>query len=261
MNRKWKNAPCLRAAGGALTLVILAALAGCASSGAVGAGRWTPLFNGRDLTGWTVKCTPADREKKFWRVEDGTIVADSLGRTGHDYVWLVTDRQYADFVLRLRFQAYRESPGNSGVQVRSRYDDGASWLAGPQIDIHPPGPWRTGMIWDETRSVNRWLYPPVPKGQWVDPSMAKPDLIFHYADQGPGWNVLEITAVGTRITVVLNGITVTDYDGAGVLDDEVHRAQNVGMKGHIALQIHRGDQLRIRYQDIVVRECGAPSGP
>ena len=39
----------------------------------------TTLFNGKDLTGWTVKCVPADRDKEFWRVEDGTILADSLG--------------------------------------------------------------------------------------------------------------------------------------------------------------------------------------
>jgi hypothetical protein len=260
MNRRWDKGRSLRAVAHAIALVIPAVLAGCASSDG-GEGRWTPLFNGRDLAGWTVKCKPADRDKGFWRVEEGAIVADSLGRKGHDYVWLVTDREYSDFTLRLRFQAFRESPGNSGVQVRSRYDDGAGWLDGPQIDINPPGPWRTGMVWDETRQVNRWLYPAVPKGQWVDPSMADPNLVFHYADEGPGWNVLEITAVGTRITASLNDITVTDYDGAGLLDDDVHRQRNVGLKGHIALQIHRGDQLKIRYKDLAIREHRSSSTP
>lgn len=240
--------------------VALVVLAGCGSSH-VGEGRWVSLFNGRDLTGWTVKCKPADSEKGFWKVEAGAIVADSIGRTGHDYVWLVSDREYSDFVLRLRFQAYRDSPGNSGVQVRSRYDDGAGWLDGPQIDINPPGPWRTGMIWDETRQVNRWLFPAVPKGQWVDPNMANPDLVFHYADEDPAWNAMEITAVGTRITVSLNGVVLTDYDGVGVLHDEVHRTRYVGMRGHIALQIHRGDQVRICFKDIAIREQVSPPMP
>ncbi len=124
---------------------LVAGAAGCASDRAA-TDPWQSLFNDRDLTGWTVKCKPADREKAFWRVEDGCIVADSMGQTGHDYVWLVTDTEYSDFVLRLRFQAYRDNPGNSGVQIRSRYDDPAGWLDGPQIDINPPGPWRTGMI-------------------------------------------------------------------------------------------------------------------
>jgi len=229
--------------------------AGCTSGGVPVHGTdYVTLFNGKDLTGWTVKCVPADSDEQFWRVEDGTILADSMGRKEHDYVWLLTHRQYRDFILRLRFQVYRDSPGNSGVQIRSRYDDRAGWLDGPQVDINPPGPWRTGMIWDETRGVKRWLYPDVPKGQWVDPSMANPDLVFYYSDEGPGWNDLEITAVGTRLTGHLNGIKVMDYNGNGVLDDEVHKTRNVGMMGHIALQIHRNDELRIRFKDIHIRD-------
>ena len=235
-------------------LVVLTVVAGCSSSASVEARQWQPLFNGEDLAGWTVQCKPADEGKDFWRVENGSILADSIGHKGHDYVWLVTDREYSDFVLRLRFQAYRDSPGNSGVQIRSRYDEEAGWLDGPQIDINPPGPWRTGMIWDETRGSNRWLHPNVPRGEWVDPSMANPDLVFYHADEGPGWNLLEIKAVGTEITAVLNGITVTQDDGAGVLDDALHQSHNVGLKAHIALQIHKGDQLRIRFKDIVVKE-------
>jgi hypothetical protein len=236
----------------AVTLALLPA--GCSvRSPAVGSG-WKPLFNGEDLSGWTVKAPPADRDKGFWRVDDGTILADSLDHKGHDYVWLVTNREYADFALRLKFQAYRESPGNSGVQIRSRYDDEARWLDGPQIDINPPGPWRTGMIWDETRGSKRWLYPDVPKGEWVDASMAPGGLKFYYADDEPAWNTLEIRAVGSNVQAWLNGTLVTQYTGAGVLDDSVHRVRNVGRTGHIALQIHRNDQLRIRFKDLYVRE-------
>ncbi|MDY0355882.1 MAG: DUF1080 domain-containing protein [Sedimentisphaerales bacterium] len=243
-----------------LSVLLLAAIPVLSGCGGVGttAGTWEPLFNGTDLTGWTVKCRPADRDNEFWKVDDGSLLADSMDHEGHDYVWLVTDREYADFALRLRFQAYRDSPGNSGIQIRSRYDDEAGWLDGPQIDIHPPGPWRTGMIWDETRGVGRWLYPDRPQGQWVNPTMANPDMVFYYADEGPGWNTLEIRAVGPRIIVLLNGVIVTDCDGSGILDDSVHQGHDVGLKGHIALQIHKADRLRIRFKDIVIRELAAP---
>jgi hypothetical protein len=220
-------------------------------------GVYRPFFNGKDLAGWSVKCRAADREKAFWKVVDGVIEADSLADKKHDYVWLMTDEEFGDFALRLKFQAFRESPGNSGVQIRSRYDeaDGGGWLSGPQIDIHPPGPWRTGMIWDETRGNQRWIYPTsVPKGKWVSEDMAPKGLKFHYSGDDPAWNTFEITCVGTRVKAVLNGVTVTDYDGAGVLDDETHRARRVGMKGHIALQIHTGDALKIRYKDIEVKD-------
>jgi hypothetical protein len=215
---------------------------------------WTPLFNGTDLSGWTVKCKPADREKGFWRVEQGAIVAHSMGQKGHNYVWLVSDREHADFALRLKFQAYKRSPGNSGVQIRSRYDDTAGWLDGPQIDIHPPQPWRTGMMWDETRGVQRWIFPDVPKGKWVDESMSVPARVFRHGDAEDLWNEMEVTAKGLRVTAVLNGVTITDLRGEGILDDEAHRKRNVGVKGHIALQIHSGDQLEIRFKDLALRE-------
>ncbi len=219
------------------------------------------LFNGRDLTGWVVKCKPADATQTWWRAEDGALVANSLGRPKHDYIWLLTEREFGDFVLRLRFQAFRDSPGNSGVQIRSRYDDAAGWLDGPQIDINPAGAWRTGMIWDETRGNQRWLFPAVPRGQWVNESQAKPGLTLHFAgDQPNDWNDLEIKARGNRVQVMLNGLQVTDYDGAGTLDDAVHRERRVGVRGHIALQIHTGDQLRIRFQDIRIREL-MPANP
>lgn len=242
----------------AILLLAGVATAGCAGPESADARDWTSLFNGTDLTGWTVKCRPADRNKEFWKVDEGTILADSMGHEGHDYVWLVTNREYADFVLRLQFQAYRDSPGNSGIQVRSRYDDQAGWLDGPQIDIHPPGPWRTGMIWDETRGVGRWLYPDRPRGQWVNQTMANPEMVFYYADEGPGWNTLEITTVGTRITALLNGVLVTDYEGAGVLDDSVHQTYDVGLRGSVALQIHKADELRIRFKDVEVRPWPVP---
>ncbi len=214
---------------------------------------WQSLFNGKNLDGWQVKCKPEDRSKGFWKVQDGSIVADSLGHSGHDYVWLATEDEFDNFVLRFRFQAYRDSPGNSGVQIRSRYDDSTYWLNGPQVDIHPPLPWRTGMVWDETRGNQRWLYPKVAPGEWVDESMAPPGHTFHYSDQRPAWNQMEIRAEGTHIQAKLNGVSVLDYDGQGVLGDDIHRAKNVGLRGHIALQIHSGDAVHIRYKDIQIR--------
>ncbi|MCZ7639785.1 MAG: DUF1080 domain-containing protein [Verrucomicrobia bacterium] len=215
---------------------------------------WVSLFNGRDLTGWEVKCRPADAQRVWFHVVDGAIEANSLDATGHDYVWLTTAREYTNFVLRLQFQAFRDSPGNTGVQIRSRYDTAAGWLDGPQVDIHPTGWWRTGMVWDETRGNQRWLWPAVPAGQWVDETMAKPGSRWFFADEPPGWNQLEIAAEGTRLRASLNGIPVMDWDGTGVLDDATHRERRVGLHGHIALQIHRGDQLRVRFKDLQIRE-------
>jgi len=214
---------------------------------------WISLFDGTSLEGWTVKCKPEDRAKQFWKVDQGAILADSLGQKGHDYVWLTTNREYSNFLLRLEFQAFRASPGNSGVQIRSRYDDAEFWLNGPQIDINPPGPWRTGMMWDETRGNQRWIYPDLTKDKWVDESMAKPSRVIYYAEDGDLWNLLEISAIGTQIKATLNGLPITDYDGKGLLDDRLHQDKRVGSTGVIALQIHTGDELKIRFRNIRIK--------
>ena len=110
------------------------------------------------------------------------------------------------------------------------------------------------MIWDETRGSSRWLWPPVAKGAWVDESMAATGRVWKFSDDGDGWNRMRITARGARLSATLNGVALMAWDGAGVLDDEVHRQRNVGIKGHLALQIHRNDALRIRFKDIRLRE-------
>jgi hypothetical protein len=213
---------------------------------------WISLFNGNDLSGWEIKAKPEDQRKDFWIVKNGYIVANSLGRGDHDYIWLYSREEYDDFEIKFKFQAFEESLGNSGIQIRSRYNSQTYWLNGPQIDIHPPGYWRTGMMWDETRGNQRWLFPDIPEGEWVDSTMTLTKIsIFHY---DPEWNQMHVKAVGNKIEAWLNGAKITEYDGSGTLDDNLHKSLNVGEFGHIAFQIHSGDELKIRYKDIYIRE-------
>jgi|GEM_PF-365544 len=211
-------------------------------------GGWTSLFDGRSLSGWQVKSVAADRDKTFWTVKDGAIVCDSMDSTDHDYVWLLTDREYDDFELTMRIRSYAGSPGNSGIQVRSRYDDAANWLDGPQVDIHPPGGWRSGLIYDETRGHQRWIFPSLENWR-IEPAQGPREWSWNR----DGWNDVTIRCDGTRIVTKINGLVIADYDGAGVLDDDAHQKHNVGMKGFIALQLHKHDRLRIAFKDITIR--------
>lgn len=224
-----------------LTLFLAAGLLPAADS-------WIPLFDGRTLAGWQVKAKAGDRSKQFWKAADGTIACDSIGRKDHDYVWLVNDREFGDFDLRLSVQGFADSPGNAGVQIRSRYDDEAGWMNGPQADIHPPAPWRTGLIYDETRETRRWIFPSL-KDWNIETSQGPKQWKWN----AEGWNDLLIVCRGPRIRTVVNGITIADFDGAGILDDDAHRRHNVGLNGHVALQLHSRDELRIRFKDIQAR--------
>ena len=216
---------------------------------------WISLFNGRNLDGWVVKCLAKDEDKRgCWKIVDGTITAETPPESTHNYIWLLSEEEYSDFELRLKVQTYGTTTGNSGIQVRSRYDDEAGWLDGPQVDLNPPGPWRNGFIYDETRGVQVWLWPDVGPPANAKPEHAPKGWTWKHADKEDVWNEVHIVCRGTKITTIINGVTVADYEGKGRLDDEAHRARNVGMTGHIGLQIHPGDKLLIRFKDIQVRE-------
>lgn len=212
------------------------------------------LFNGKNLDNWVVKGKTEDLNKEFWTVHDGCIEANSMGQPDHDYVWLQSLKEYQDFDLTFEFMAFHDSPGNSGIQVRSRYDDKTCWLNGPQIDIHPPGFWRTGMMWDETHGNQRWIYPDIPAGEWVDSTMALNKHRMYFSEDPNPWNIMRVLVQGNHIEAWLNNVKITDYKGEGVLNDANHRELKVGTQGHIAFQIHTGDELKIRYRNIVIRE-------
>lgn len=224
-------------------------LLACAGLSAQPAGsRWESLFDGKSLAGWRVESKPADAGKNFWTAAAGVIQCDSLGRPDHDYVWLVSEREFDDFELRLEVRGFPESKGNSGVQVRSRYDREMGWLHGPQVDIHPPAPWRTGLIYDETWEARRWIYPSLKN--WEIAREQGPKEFRWRAD---GWNGMRIICRGGRITTVVNGLTITDEDLSAVLGDEAHRKRNAGLKGHLALQLHARDELKIQFRNLRIR--------
>jgi hypothetical protein len=212
------------------------------------------LFNGEDLDQWIVKGKPEDVEKGFWTVREGYVEANTMGQPGHDYVWLQSIREYKDFDLTFEFQAFHESPGNSGIQIHSWYDDETNWMNGPQIDIHPPACWRTGMMWDETRGNQRWIFPDVPAGEWVDSTMVLNHIQMNFSEDPTPWNRMRVRVQGNHIKAWLNEIKITDYDGEGILNDGIHRQREAGVTGHIAFQIHTGDELKIRFRHIFLRE-------
>ena len=234
----------------------------CLGLVACGQGTWESLFNGENLDGWTVKCIPADEGHTYWRVHDGYIECNSKDYPEHNYVWLLSDRQFSDFHLKLKFQVFRGSDGNSGVQFRSSYDTSDSagfggWLNGPQVDIHGPAPFRTGLIYDETEGIRRWIHPSLPDwriepGQ-VPESALETSLV--YAEDNPEtWNTLELVCEGMDILTRVNGNPVTVFDADGILNDEIHRSRNSGERGSIGFQLHMNDELKIRFKDILIKE-------
>ena len=87
---------------------VFSALA-CSATFISAAEDWTPLFNGRDLSGWTnVNCAPST-----WTVQGDLIVS-----TGIPTGVLRTTRHYENFILELEWK-HLQKGGNAGLFVWS----------------------------------------------------------------------------------------------------------------------------------------------
>jgi len=192
--------------------LLLILLSGCLSqSGLYGQ---ISLFNGKDLSGWTIYGT----EK--WYVENGELICES----GPDkaYGYLGTDAFYDNFELSLEFK--QEADGNSGVFFRSTVE--GTTVSGWQVEVAPPS-LHTGGIYE---SYGRgWLIQPKPSKD-------------KHLRMGQ-WNTLTVTVVGDKVVTRLNGKKMIRLKDA-----------KIGMgKGGIALQIHDGGGIRVRWKNLQIK--------
>lgn len=199
-----------------LLWIALLCLSACAAGSKAGSdGDTITLFNGKDLTGWTVHGT----EK--WYVDDGILICES----GPDkaYGYLATDRSFKDMDLTLEFK--QEADGNSGVFFRSSLD--GTKITGWQAEVAPPGH-DTGGIYE---SYGRgWLI--------------KPDKSKDSALKMGEWNKMRVRVVGDEVTTWLNGQEMIHLE-----DEKIGQAE-----GQIALQIHDGGGIKVRWRNIKVKE-------
>src|SRR5262245_35093842 len=81
------------------------------------------LFNGKDLSGWKVN---KDGKIDVWGAEKGVLFVKGGGGG-----WLMTEKEYSDFELRLEFKLPEK--GNSGVALRSALEGNPAFEAGMEI--------------------------------------------------------------------------------------------------------------------------------
>jgi hypothetical protein len=178
-------------------------------------GKKESIFNGKDLTGWKVYGT----EK--WYVEDGLLVCES----GPDkkYGYLATEKFYKNFDLTLEFK--QESNGNSGVFFRSTIE--GVKISGWQCEVAPEGK-DTGGIYE---SYGRGWLKQIPDEK---ENILKPGE----------WNKMRIRVEGDRVQTWLNGELMVDFN-----DEKIGKAN-----GSIALQIHDGGGIKVKWRKMVIKE-------
>lgn len=71
-------------------------------------------------------------------MENGALTATAPQGSNHHYIWLMSTGEYENFELKMKVQTFADAKGNSGIQIRSRYDETAFWLDGPHREITRP---------------------------------------------------------------------------------------------------------------------------
>lgn len=173
------------------------------------------LFNEKDLAGWKIHGT----EK--WFVEDSDLICES--GPDKEYGYLATTETYKDFILRLEFK--QESNGNSGIFFRSSLD--GTKITGWQVEVAPRGNDSGGIYESYGRG---WLH-------------QIPDEHEHILREGD-WNEMIIKVDSDRVMTWLNGELMTD-----IIDEKIGETDGV-----VALQIHDGGGVKVRWRNIYLRE-------
>ena len=173
------------------------------------------IFNGKDLTGWTINGT----EK--WYVDNGELVCES----GPDkqYGYLSTDKNYKNFILTLKFK--QEANGNSGVFFRSGIE--GVKISGWQVEVAPKDHFTAGIYESYGRG---WLIKPKPEDEKI-------------LKEGE-WNTMKIKVLGEEVTTWLNG-----HKMVYLKDEKIGQGE-----GFIALQIHDGGGIKVRWKDFKLQE-------
>ena len=194
---------------------------------------FTPLLNGKDLTGWTRVQGTAE-----YKVEGDAIVGVCNPKDKAN-TFLRTDKTYADFVLACEVKV--EMPGNSGIQFRSQEPSGEQkTVFGYQCEIdHRPDRRWTGGIYEEGR--RGWLYPLADAAKKTHPERAFAGQAYKFGE----WNTLVIQAKGNRLQTWVNGVAVADVTDT---------APEALASGFIGLQVHAGPQGTIRWKNPRIKE-------
>lgn len=155
---------------------VLAGLTFASLAGPALAGEgFSPLFNGRDLDGWT----PLGDAN--WTVEDGVLSADRGAMS-----FLMSRDSFRDFDLRVEIWVSHDA--NSGVFIRCGDRQRITPATAYEVnvfDARPDPTYGTGAI------VDIAPVSPMPKA-------------------GGRWSLLEVRARGERLWVVFNGVKTVD---------------------------------------------------
>lgn len=211
---------------------------------ALAADGFTPIFNGRNLDGWTA--LGGDTSSYF--VEDGQLICKGDGRK-----FIFSEKEYANFVLRFEFKM--DPGGNNGIGVRAPMNR-RTHVEGMELQIIDD-PYYARGIPKPNKKPGEWtkLEPYQRHGSIYGVVPAKPG---HLKPAGQ-WNEQEIICDGRRVKITLNGAVIVDADLDRVkpIDGLDHPGLNRA-SGHLVLCAHGDYGAKVYFRNLRLKELRTP---
>ena len=193
-----------------------------------------PIFNGKDLTGWS-------QQDGYFSVKDGVITGEStpghLCKPNHHLVY--TAEELTDFELRAEFRLSKGA--NSGIQLRCA----PQFIGdnGYQADMNGGGNYVGFLYHPKQHLVGE-------RGADVVIDDAGKKKVTRFADgktlqklyRTEQWNNIRVKVEGRTITVWINGVRTTSVEDP--------REAFFPAKGHIALQLHQGPPMKVEFRNL-----------
>jgi len=227
-------------------LVFVFAILGSSPTFAQDGSGFIKIFDGKTLKNW-------DGNRKFWKVEDGTITGqttkDNPLKSNTFIIW--NGGKVKDFELKLE---YRIVGGNSGIQYRSFRIPNQKWvIGGYQADFEAGDVWsgalygerfrgilakrgqRTNLVRRKNGKFKVEVTGSVGKSADIQAKIKKED-----------WNEYHIIVSDYSFIHKINGITtINSYDS------DLKRRRSEGI---LALQLHAGAPMKVQFRNIRLKD-------
>jgi hypothetical protein len=226
------------------SLISIASTIGLLMSLAAQAGDFTPIFNGKDLSGWKSN----EETPGCFSVEDGAIKV-SGGRAHLFYMGADEKAEFGDFELKLKIKTLPKA--NGGVYFHTKFED-SGWPSQGfecQVNASHKDPRKTGSLYGVVDVLVLKPGEKTPKGS----------LVNHMREKSPNtdgeWFDYHIIVSGKKITVKVNGETAVEWTEPEGFDPAKALHNMPGRKlgrGTFAIQGHDPESVAY-YKDIQLK--------
>jgi hypothetical protein len=262
-------------------LCVVVVLAGAAWLGLAGPsdsrpdGDWKPLFNGKDLSGWTHFFNGRDKNAKvddLVRVEDGLIhiYPERMDGEKQPFGYLLSAKPYSHYHLRFeykwgtkRFAPRQAAKRDSGMlyhvvgpdkvwprcvelQVQEG-DTGDIFTVGTRVTATIDPKKRNGP--DEKTNISVFLAPEKGGKEYTQGTKGITRIVKSETAERDGWNTVEAIVAGGSATHVVNGKVVNRC--TDILQPETGDTWTPLTAGKIALQ---AEGAEVYYRNIEIKE-------